>query len=322
MSLLQQAPRFTADAAAAIARERFGLDAAATPLPSERDQNFRLRTGDGLEFVLKFANALESGDLLRAQNAAMAHLAVTGLCPRAVSDLQGDEISRVTTSDGATHLVRLVTWIPGVPFADVHAPDAALFEDLGRAMGEIDRALASFDHAAIRRDFYWDLAHGARIVRERSVLVSARDLRVLVGEIALRFARDTAPLLPALRRSAIHNDPNDRNVIVRGGRVVGIIDFGDMVHGWTAGDLAIAIAYAVLDETNPAATAEALRRGYESVNPLTHDERTALFGLVRLRLAMSVCIAASQQRERPDDPYLTSSQHAIRRTLPALMDLT
>src|SRR6185295_15886181 len=40
--------------------------------------------------------------------------------------------------------------------------------------------------------------------------------------------------------------------------------------------------------------------------------------LVLMRLRMSVCIAAYQQRQRPDDDYLAISQRPIRNTLPAL----
>jgi hypothetical protein len=36
--------------------------------------------------------------------------------------------------------------------------------------------------------------------------------------------------------------------------VVGIIDFGDMVQSWTIADPAVAIAYALLDASNPLAT--------------------------------------------------------------------
>ncbi len=140
------------------------------------------------------------------------------------------------------------------------------------------------------------------------------------------FERDVEPLLGRLRRSVIHNDANDYNVIVGGGddfysrdqSVVGIIDFGDLVHSWTVADLAIAIAYAILDKPDPLPAAAHVVRGYHAEHPLTETELAALFGLVRMRLCVSVCLAALQQRQRPDDPYLTISQAPIRNTLPRL----
>lgn len=321
MSLLRQAPRFTLDAASVIARTHYGLDSTASPLPSERDQNFRISSVDAGEFVLKIANRSESSALLQAQNAAMTHLASTGLAPQPVADLHGNDIAVVRDEQSVDHFVRLVTWIPGVPLGTVASRSPSLFEQFGRAVAAIDQALASFDHPAVHRDFYWDLAKAPQLIREHHAKVPAPDLRVLVQDIAVRFARDTARLLPAVRTSTIHNDLNDYNVIVQNGQIAGVIDFGDMVHGWTVGELAIAIAYAVLDQPNPAAIAHAVLRGYEAVTPLTDDERAALFPLVRLRLAMSVCIAARQTGERPGDDYLAVSQEPIRRTLPALMEL-
>jgi hypothetical protein len=43
-----------------------------------------------------------------------------------------------------------------------------------------------------------------------------------------------------------------------------------------------------------------------------------VFPLACLRLCMSACIAAWQQRQRPAVEYLAVSQGPIRRTLPAL----
>jgi Ser/Thr protein kinase RdoA (MazF antagonist) len=217
--------------------------------------------------------------------------------------------------------VRLVTWLAGAPL-DVSADHPlALLEDVGRRVGELDRALATFDHPAIHRDFYWDLARAAAIVDDGLALVADPDLRRAIAATRERFARETAPLGPSLRTGAIHNDANEHNVLVCDGRVSGIIDFGDMVHGWTVGDLAIATAYAVLDQRDLRAAVAALARGYEAEYPLLDVEREALMGLVRLRLAVSICIAEAQRRERPDDAYLTISQAPIRRTLPRLIDL-
>ena len=323
MALLQHAPRLTVAAASGIARELYGLEATASPLPSERDQNFLLATAAD-RFVLKIANATEDRAMLEAQNAAMAHLAAhTTVCPAIVPTKAGDEIALLP---GDRHFVRMVTWLPGVTLASVPRHSMRLLEDLGRVLADVDRALATFDHPAIHRDFYWDLANGLRIVRDRLPLVEDADLRGLAERLSSRIEEHAAPSFTRLRRSAVHNDANDRNVLVGGGgdpfarnqRIVGLIDFGDMVHSFTVADLAIAMAYAVLDKPDPLAAAASIVRGYHAVNPLTGDEIAALFGLVCLRLCVSVAVAADQQRQRPGDEYLAVSQAPIRRTLPTL----
>jgi Ser/Thr protein kinase RdoA (MazF antagonist) len=100
--------------------------------------------------------------------------------------------------------------------------------------------------------------------------------------------------------------------------VTGLLDFGDMVYSYTVGDLAIAIAYVVLDKAEPRAVAEEVVEGYTSEFALLDEELEMLWPLVRLRLAMSVCIAAKQLREQPKNEYLRISQRAIEKSLPRI----
>ena len=138
------------------------------------------------------------------------------------------------------------------------------------------------------------------------------------------------PRLAGLRQSIIHNDANDLNVVVGGGqsdpftknqRVLGLIDFGDAVYSYTVAGLAIALAYAVLDKSDPLATMCQLVRGYHAELPLTETELTVVYPLALLRLCVSASVAGYQMQQRPDDPYLAISQEPIRRTLPKLMAL-
>ena len=100
--------------------------------------------------------------------------------------------------------------------------------------------------------------------------------------------------------------------------VTGLIDFGDMVYSYTAGDLAIAVAYVILDQTDPHALAAEIVSGYRSEFVLLEQELEALWPLVRLRLAMSVCLAAHQLRQQPGNKYLQISQRAIEENLPRI----
>ena len=321
MSLLQ-APRFAAAGAERLARDLYGADVSAARLPSERDQNFLLTTAAGDRFVLKIANGGEDRAMLEAQNAAMAHVAArVPVTPRVVRTTAGDTIA--LTPDG-NHFVRLVTYLPGAPLARTESRPRALFEHLGRAIGRLDAALADFDHPAIHRDFYWDLANAEKVVREYLPLVGDRGHRRLVGEVSGSAFEALDAGRTALRRSAVHHDANDWNVLVSnagesdGPGIAGVIDFGDMVYSWTVADPAVAAAYAMLDRPDPLETVAAIARGYQREHPLRDEELAALFPLAALRLCMSACIAAWQQQQRPDDEYLAVSQEPIRRTLPVI----
>jgi 4-aminobutyrate aminotransferase-like enzyme/Ser/Thr protein kinase RdoA (MazF antagonist) len=314
---LQHAPRFDIAGAAQLAREVYGIDAYATPLPSERDQNFLLVTTAGVRFILKIANATESRDLLEAQNAAMEHVAPLALCPRVLAASSGGQIVR-----SAGHCVRLLSWLPGTPLGSLTTRPVPLFEDLGRQLGRLSRALAGFDHPAIHREFYWDLSRGFEIVEAYSPFIADPALRGFIQRTAGYLRARDAPTHARLRRTAIHGDANDFNVLVvdDAGRphVSGIIDFGDMVHSYTVAEAAIAIAYAVLDRHDPLEVAAVIVRSFHREQPLGDDEISVLFGLVVLRLCVSVCVAAQQLVQRPGDEYLSISQAPIARTLPEL----
>jgi len=312
------APSFDAETAAAIASKHFGIQGVARQLPSERDQNFLITNSAGEKFVLKIANALEEPAFLEAQNAVLKHLADRiSFSQRLVLTASGEKAVTVQDSDGGgKHRVRMVHYIDGVPLARVNSQAPDLLRNLGRKLGQLDRALADFDHPAVHRDFHWDLANGNRILDEYGELVADPKLRERIGKHRVTFDSE-------LRRSVIHGDANDYNVLVDPERmsVVGVIDFGDMVYSYTVGDLAVALAYVVLDKPDPRAAAREVIEGYTSEFALTQDESAVLWPLVLMRLCMSVCLAAYQQQQRPENEYLRISQRAIEAILPELFNM-
>ncbi len=194
---------------------------------------------------------------------------------------------------------------------ELHTPE--LLYDFGRKLGQFTCALVGFDHPGVHRDFHWDLAKGAQTIKEFGPRIKAEELKKLV--LSYQGFSDTR-----LRRSVIHADANDYNVLVEANKVVGLIDFGDAVYSYTVGDLAIAVAYVVLGKEDPYAAAQPVIEGYRQEFELTKDELDALWSLVRLRLCTSVCIAAYQQEQQPENEYLGISQKLIAETLPRLMN--
>ncbi len=327
MSLLEHTPHFTTEEAGKLAIEFYALDADVKLLPSERDQNFLLETQTGEKFVLKIANSREEFAMLEGQNEAMNHAAKhISFCQKVIPNSSDQAISQVRSTPGTNHFVRLVTYLPGIPLGTVKRHSPELLYKVGQTVGQLDKALLDFDHPAMHRKFHWDLMHGLEICREYQPLIVDRGVRELIAKLVADYQRNVVPLLPDLRRSVIHNDANDYNLLVGGGTdiysrnqsIVGLIDFGDMVHSCTVGGLAIAVAYAILEKPDPLSSAAESVKGYNTEIALDENEISALFGMICLRLCMSACIAADQQRQRPDDVYLAISQQAICNTLPRL----
>ena len=115
-----------------LAAEHYGLIAAVHRLDSERDQNFRLRSLSGREYVLKIANPAEDRAVTNLQTEALLHLAAAdpGLpVPRIFPARNGMTELDVTFDDGSTRVVRLLSYLAGTPMHAVAGSPALRPQD-------------------------------------------------------------------------------------------------------------------------------------------------------------------------------------------------
>ncbi len=277
-------------------------------------------------FVFKIAHALEDREVLEAQHAALRHLAAHGLpVPAVVATPDGEDVVQVSDQEGREHSARLLSWAPGVPLASVRPRTFDVLSDLGGVVGRLSAALADFTHPALERSLPWDIARAADTVGARMDFLSP-DERRLVEPFARLFREALARSEGRLRRSATHHDANDWNVLVNGPahrtrRVVGLIDFGDMLVSYAVADAAIAAAYGVLGMADPLRAAVAMAESCHQAFPLDEHEAAVLFPFLAMRLCVSVCMSAEQQRMEPDNAYLSISREPALRTLALLRDI-
>jgi len=310
-----ESPSFPSDAVTAAARGLYGLEGSLQPLPSERDQNYLLTTASGERFVLKISNAAEEARVIDMQNQALVRIADReprlGL-PRVHPTRYGTLMGSVRDADGVAHHVRALTWVAGSVLAAVRPHTPELLRSLGSLLGTVDRALALVDHDAADRELKWDPRRAAWI-REYFGHVADPTQRALVERLFEWADGEIARLAPSLRTSVIYNDANDYNVIVGGAdpysrRVVAVIDFGDMLRTWTVNEVAVAAAYAMLDNVDPLPAAVPIVEGYHAAWPLNDAEIEAIFPLACARLCVSVVNSAFQRRAEPGNEYLTISE--------------
>jgi 4-aminobutyrate aminotransferase-like enzyme/Ser/Thr protein kinase RdoA (MazF antagonist) len=328
-------PDFSEQDAERLARELFGIFATAKQLTSERDQNFHLRSQSGEEYVLKIANTREDKGTLDFQNQAMEHIAnqsPSTACPRVCTTSSGETIVTVESAGGATHHVRLLTYLRGTPLADVRTQTPELLQSLGRFLGTMDKALEDFSHRAAHRKFHWDLKNAGAVISGNIDHIADSRKRLIAEHFLKKFEMFIEPAQHELRQSFIHNDGNDHNIITAlqepngenpiGRRVTGIVDFGDAVYSYTVNELAVAIAYVMLGKEDPISEAAHVVKGYNDVLPLTELEIELLFTLACLRLSMSVTISACQQELEPDNEYLKISEKPAWLLLECLIDMS
>lgn len=301
--------------AQALARDLYGLDAAARRLPGEYDDNFHLGVANGAEYVLKVMRRGAEQPVVDLQAAILAHLAARDpalAAPRVVPTLAGETLAVARLPDGDERMVWLLSYLPGRLMAEARPHGDALLAGLGAHLGRLDAALADFAHPAAQRELKWDLARAGWAGTRLDAVADPRR-RALAEKFLRRYEEQAAPLLPGLRRSVVHNDANDYNVLVSGARewpqrVLGVIDFGDALLTCTVCEVAITAAYALLGKADPLAAAALVVGGYHSAYPLEESELAVLFPLIGARLAVSVVNSALRKQEHPDDPYLTISE--------------
>jgi 4-aminobutyrate aminotransferase-like enzyme/Ser/Thr protein kinase RdoA (MazF antagonist) len=312
-----------------FARELYGLEVAAKALPGEYDDNFHLTTiefpdaarenaaarPNGSAFVLKIMHPARQRGLVDLQCQALQHLAQRtpqfGL-PRVCPLANGEAFASVPGSDGSQRLVWLLTYVPGRVLAEARPHSRELLVSLGRFLGEMDAGLADFAHPAAQRELKWDLA-AAGWIRQHFDHIKDTSRRALVEKFLALYEAEVVPVSGRLRRSVIYGDANDYNVLVGDPlplprKVVGVIDFGDMHHSFTAAEVAIGAAYAMLGKSDPLAAGAAVIAGYHQAFPLEEKELGALFALICARLAVSVTNSALRATVKPDDSYVTVSE--------------
>ncbi len=313
-------PDFTTEQATALLLRDFGVTGTFKELVSERDQNFLIAAEHGT-YVLKIANAAEDRDFLALQNAAMNHIAAVDpeLGVQRVTPSRDGRTIAVWTTAKAAHAVRLLTYLPGELFSST-AKTPELLGSLGAFMGRLGRALRGFGHpAAHRPPFLWNLDEVLSVKAWLGDVTPER--RDLVDRIFTRYEQRAVPRLPHLRGAILHQDANDNNIVVSEGaapRVTGLIDFGDMTYGRQINELAVTLAYALLDVDDVYKSAMPLISAYAGAFAIETLEAEVLFDLVAARLAASVCISSHRAKDFPNNGYLLISQAPAFRLLERL----
>ena len=286
---------------AAFIHTMYGIEARLSRLGGE-GENHLVAAPDGARYVLKLAPPDADRAALDFEQAAVEvlHTKAPDLdLPRVVPNRDGDGVSVFEAEDGDARLARLLTFVPGTAWAEAGPAPSERLRDTGRRIAQIARALDGFDHPAARRTHRWDLAK-AGALRANVTNVEDSTRRRWVEEAFLRWAALAAPALADLPHGVIHGDLNDDNLLVRGGRLAGVLDFGDALYNPLVCDPAIALTYLLLDEPDPFEAGAQIVAGYNALRPLATEELEVLFPLMCGRLAVSLVISAERRRIDPD----------------------
>nr|WP_299387871.1 aminotransferase class III-fold pyridoxal phosphate-dependent enzyme [Allomuricauda sp.] len=295
-----------------ILHHSFGINGKAKPLPGEIDFNFRIEVPDGDGYILKVSRANEDLEYLEYQQLLLQYVEQKGndlISPKVVKDTEGNTIATYKDQNGNGRNVRLLTWIPGRIWSQVNPQLDALRASLGEQCGLLTKALEGFDHPMAHRRFDWDVAQ-ALWTKEHLNLFEDEE-REILSYFIQEFERGHKAYTQ-LRKSVVHNDANDNNIVVTEDLVQpsvrAFIDYGDAVHTQIINDVAIASAYAIMHHNDPLAASTPIVKGYHSAYPLLESELEHLYVAIAMRLVISVTKSALNKIKEPDNEYLLISE--------------
>jgi Ser/Thr protein kinase RdoA (MazF antagonist) len=326
-ALATAAPRLAPDAVRALARGLYGIDGSVHALAGERDQNCRIDAEDGCSYVLKISNPSEPVDAVDFQIAALDHIAKTspGLpVPRVVRTLEGCTRGAVAMDRAAQATVRMLTWLDGIQIRET-VRTAAQRRAMGTHLARLDRALQGFAHAGAHHDLLWNVSAAHRLVAKVDGIVNAHR-RSLARAFMARFTEHVLPHLPSLRAQVIHNDYHFYNVLVAPDeheRIVGIFDFGDMLHAPLVGEVATAAAFHATGNADPFEGPAQFVAAYHAGLPLTAAEQEIVADLMATRHLITVLISEWRAARYPENrPYIMRHNPAAWEALSDMADLS
>ena len=260
---------------------------------TERDDSFRIGTEQGA-FIAKFAHPLDDPRSLHDQVAVLeamrrdhADLPVQ----RVLRSLDGELVQRVVDDAGQVRSLRVLSYLEG-ELLGARTRSLDDLRELGRFHARFAAAIAAIgdaDPALTGSETAWNLTR-FELYSPHAVDLADGALRDDIARVLDSAHSTVLPRLEALPAVLAHNDLHGDNVLVSAApfAVTGVLDFGDMTRTPRVADLAVAASYArgrAPQSSAPWAAAQAYLAGYETVHPLTDDERALLPELVLLRLA-------------------------------------
>lgn len=218
--------------------------------------------------------------------------------------LSKDGTSMSTLSNGADACMCAI--IPG------QLPKLTCVEDIGRASGELNTALAnvSIDPSMCNTAPYWkmwDVHHAiTREIFEGGMAGSAfdgdlRDIATRMTQETLAIADKCEGTYQSLHTQLIHGDLHYDNVLVLDGKVTGLLDFEFASFDWRAMELAICLSKYAGEQPDAMPYFDAFIDGFATTGKLSKIEAEAIPDLINLRILSNIVYFVGRAIAGEDD---------------------
>ncbi|MFD0864147.1 aminotransferase class III-fold pyridoxal phosphate-dependent enzyme [Sungkyunkwania multivorans] len=276
--------------------------------------NYKVETDSG-NFIFKtYEHSAETLAMVKAQNEVLLFVQDLDLETPLPIPVKKDSYIGLENFGDHPSIYRKLSFLEGRFLGDVDH-SKTLFKSLGVFLARLDKRLLSLRNDTISaRQWEWDIQY-LPLVKKMVPAIDDAHHRNIVNYFIGQFEQQVVPKQHELRKSIIHNDANEWNVLIKDGKVSGIIDFGDIAHSFLINELAVAITYACYDKEDPLSWAIPIIKGYHKTLPLEENELEVLYYLIAARLCISVCNSAQAKKDDPGNEYISVSEKPAWRML-------
>jgi len=273
--------------------------------------NYLLTTEEGVRYVVKIVDDDMPPEVVEMEFEAMKYAISAGIelhFPEIVPDKFKNIETGINIHTIKRYRLRLLVYLSGTVLEDVSDISEKLLQNLGETLARYNLAMQGFEHPAAHRSHRWSLVE-VGLHRDKISLFENADKRALLewGFDAWERIESELELLPW---QFIHGDMNRENILVEEDRVTGLVDFGDACFNPVVCELAICIAYAMMDRDDPLDAAAVVARAYNEILPLSEAELSTLIPLVCGRLVSSIAISAARRKIDPGNPNWFGSEES------------
>ena len=266
--------------------------------------NYLIKT-NSKNYILKTYDDLSLIDLIQAETKALLFLN-NDLYPRHVSFLNVENV-RIIKINGNSKICRLLSYLEGSFLGEVNQTKE-IIRSFGKSLAQLNKTLFDWSDVHIKsRQTEWDIQQ-YKVSKNYLNEISSKKVRKIIHYYMNQYEENVVPYFIELRKSTIHNDANNWDILFKGNDVSGIIDFGDISYSHLINELAIAISYTCFNNEKPLEWALVLLESYNEILPLELKEVEGLYYSVAMRLCVSISNSNHYQKLYPDNKYISISQ--------------
>ena len=291
----------------------YGFNCSIRKLDGEKDLNFRLLTKTKEKFYLKIYPKKTKLSFVIFQTRLLDFLSKKDQLKTPANILSKNRkryCSYIDTKDEKRYF-RINSWIEGRLWSKVSPINNKIRFELGKEAALITKKLKRFKSNYNDIGMQWDISNSLWTTEYLNYIKGSKDKKI-IKSFQVQF-KNSLSEFKNLRKSFIHNDVNDNNIIVSASiykpKINGIVDFGDSINSQIINDAAVTCVYAMMDCQNPLEASANVIKGYNSVFKLKENELEFLYIAIAMRLVISITKSSINKIHNKENSYLTISEN-------------